>query len=532
MKIMTECVDVLIVGAGPTGMMMAAECKRHGLTVRLVEKGSSYGDVSRAVAIQARTLEFLHHAGIVAPFLEQGLKIQAARPFVEETQLPPIPFEKLPSRYPFVLSLQQSKTEKILKDHLSALGVVIEQGIEFLSFQERNQEVEISLFETSSGKELKAIAKYLVSCEGAHSKIRRQLGLAFEGRAFQEVFSLADLEISWAYPHNEVRIFLEKEGFLAVIPLPEENLYRVIFQGEPGQDPSHEEVAEKLKSCVRVSTEIGQIFWKANFHINSRMIHSYRRGSIFLAGDAAHIHSPAGGQGMNTGLQDAVNLAWKIAFVCKRGASSKLLDTYDLERRKVGKTLLRATAAASYMASAKSPFLLFLREKILRLLTKSSFVRRYIALSLSELGICYPRNLITKDPYFGFKGPKAGFRAPDGLVICKKKSSSLYELWQNSGSFHLLIFLRSGNQDLQKKIEDLSFAWLSITVVVNGSMSYIEEEGMQVCIDPIGKLHKDYGVSGKGGVYIIRPDLYIGYRSVKLEEKKIRNYFKKMGIYG
>lgn len=225
---MSDVIEVLVIGAGPTGILMAAEAVRHGLSCRIIDKGGSYVDRSRAIGIQARTMEIFGHLNIAKDFLAQGIQIQAANPISHFQRLAQIPLSTLSSPYPFVLSLEQSKTEEILAKYAATLGIRIEKGIECIQLMQNAQEIEVVL--QQSGKEERVKASWVIGCDGAHSQVRKQLGIAFAGKAFADVFSLADVHILWEYPHSEVSIFLNAKGFLAAIPLPEPNRYRLIFQ--------------------------------------------------------------------------------------------------------------------------------------------------------------------------------------------------------------------------------------------------------------------------------------------------------------
>ena len=301
-------IDVLVIGAGPTGLLMAAEAARFGLSCRIIEKNSAPLDKSRALAIQPRTLEIFDHLGIIDRFLAKGLKIHAANPFSYQKRLAHLPFDSLDSPYPFILSLEQTETEKILTDYLASFGVNIERECEFIDLSQDDECVTVSVRDKENIK-----AKWVVGCDGAHSLTRKLLDFKFEGEAFPTAFSLADVELAWKYPHDEFFAFLNPEGILGVIPMPGKNRFRLVFQLDRvlEGDPTLEDVQEKVNKSVGPGVVVSNPLWTANFHVNSRLVSSYRKGRVFLAGDAAHIHSPVGGQGMNSGLQDPYNLDWQ-----------------------------------------------------------------------------------------------------------------------------------------------------------------------------------------------------------------------------
>ncbi len=506
-----KCVDVLIIGAGPTGLMMALEALRYGLTCRIIDKGTSYQDQSRAVAIQAQTLEIFGHVGLAESFLKAGLRVKAANPISSFRRLARVSFDILDSPYPFILSLEQAKTEKILEDHLSSMGVKVERGVELLKLHQGEGGVEALV----TGETLHAT--WVVGCDGAHSQVRKELNLSFEGKAFSDIFSLADVRIQWDYPHDEFFVFLNAEGLMAAIPLPEPSRYRLIFQLERCRDllkknrslpsgelreemvakPNIAEIQELLCKYAGSHVRVSDPSWCANFYINSRMVETYRKGSVFLAGDAAHIHSPVGGQGMNTGLQDAFNLAWKLALVHKKQAGKELLDTYDLERRAVGKKLLKATERASQMATLRNSVAIALRNVALSCLMRMTFFRKFFVKMISQTGIRYPGGV---------------FRAPNASLMDQDKPTDLYTLWSKSTSFHLLIFTGREMPDLTSIFEQIAHHPIIPIVIFQGDKLPLLPEGVRSCRDPRGSAHRIYGVKGSR-VVLIRPDLYIGYQA-------------------
>ncbi|MCH9624936.1 MAG: 12-dehydrotetracycline 5-monooxygenase/anhydrotetracycline 6-monooxygenase [Chlamydiales bacterium] len=481
--------EVLIVGSGPTGLMLAAELARYGIQCRLIDKAGAPTKLSKALVIQPRTLEIFQHLGIVERFLDRGLKLHAANPMSQKKRLAHVKFDHLPTPYPFILSLEQSQTEHLLTEHLTSLGVQIEREQELLHFEQTESGVVATVHNLSTQKEEKIHTNWLVGCDGAHSCVRKQLNLTFEGEVFPDIFSLADIHLEWEYPHDELFFFLEPDGVLGIFPLPEKNRVRLIFQNrallaktpsnagviETDQipPPTLEEVQAVVAKHMGSHAKVYDPQWLAHFHINSRMTKHYRKGTVFLAGDAAHIHSPVGGQGMNTGLQDAYNLAWKLAYVIQKKAAPTLLDTYELERQSVGKTLLEATKKATYAATLHNKAALYLRNTLANYLLPR--IQNKLATAISQIGIKYPQSSLTK-------GEKSGKRAPDALI--NGGETTLYQLWQGSKKYRLVIFSAQKNAlDECKKDYD-------VTVIT----------------DLTGPAKRAYGTNA---VYLIRPDGYI-----------------------
>ena len=432
----TEVVDVLIVGAGPTGLTMAIECLRYNLTCKIIDQTLKLSPYSRAIAIQARTLEVFQRMGIHERFLAAGLPIKRAN-IHSGNKHAHLDLKYIPSPFPFVLSIEQSQTEQILSNYFEELGGRVERPTRLLSYEERES---VIWAQTDQGV---IHAHYLIGCDGAHSSVRKAMNCSFEGRLFSDIFSLADVKIHWSRPHGELQIFLESEGVAAALPLPEKDCYRLIFQLKElrGRLAPHLQVEEGIitskevtlptlftieKLLSRYAKEdltLSDPRWIANFHINSRLSNHYRKGNVFLAADAAHIHSPVGGQGMNTGIQDAFNLAWKIAYVHHQFAPAVLLDTYEKERHQLGKTLLKNTERASFLVTLHSPLLLFIRKALLFRLLSFEWIRAKLAVALSEVNICYAHKSV-----------------PNLRLNRNGKEVDYFTLTEKSTQYHLFLF--------------------------------------------------------------------------------------------
>lgn len=430
-------VDVLIVGAGPTGLTLAIECMRYNLSCKIIDQAPGPTTYSKAIAVQARTLEVFQRMGIHERFLAAGIHIKASNIHFRHQKCVRLNLQNIASPFPFVLSLEQSKTEQILIDYLAELGCLVERSTPLLSYEEK----EGSVFARTDKGIIQA--KYLVGCDGAHSVVRKTMGCTFEGKTFSDVFSLADVEISWDRPPDELQVFFESDEIMAVFPMPEKNRYRLIFQlkrlrgllraGRPIDhgiissdeiaSPTLSEIEQLLASHTQEATPISNPRWVANFHINSRLSNRYRKNNVFLAGDAAHIHSPVGGQGMNTGIQDAFNLGWKIAYVHKQISGSALLDTYEEERRGLGKKLLKGTEKASTVVTLHLPGLRRILNCLLSFLLPFKTVQKRLASAISEINIRYVYKRVPNLTLLG-EGGEVGF----------------FTLTEKSKEFHLLLF--------------------------------------------------------------------------------------------
>ena len=352
-------VDALIVGAGPVGLTMAAELQRYGLSIRVVDKDSGRTDKSKAIAVWARTLELLDRtgAGVTQRFIDAGLKAAYTNIFASGEQIAHVELSSVDTPYKYILLIQQSETERLLEEHLAGLGARVERQVELKTFEQSSDVVTCTLAH-ADGSEETVEASWLIGCDGAHSTVRHQLGMSFEGSTMLTDFVLADLHIDGMQGAPAGNIYWHAEGMLAVFPLGGTR-YRVIADmGKSASQTIGEHRVPTLEEVQRILDVRGpkglvasNAVWMSSFAINERKVADYRAQRVFLAGDAAHVHSPAGGQGMNTGMQDAFNLAWKLALA-SRGlcAAEPLLASYSLERSAVAKMVLEQTGRTTTMA--------------------------------------------------------------------------------------------------------------------------------------------------------------------------------------
>jgi 2-polyprenyl-6-methoxyphenol hydroxylase-like FAD-dependent oxidoreductase len=404
-------IDVLIVGAGPVGLTMAAELARYGMSVRIVEKAAQRTDKSKALVIWSRTLELMDRMGCADPFVSAGYKVTTATIIAGGKQIGLVTLDGIPSPYPYALTLPQSETERLLGEHLSGLGVYIERSVEMTRFADAGDHV-VSTVRYADGGEESIESSWLIGCDGAHSVVRHQLGLEFHGDTQVSDWILADVHLDGEHRPKGIEVHWHSDGVLAIFPITEER-FRVIADSgtakgsAPRPDPTLEEVQGVLDRRGSGGVTVSAPVWLAAFRINERKVMQYGVGRVFLAGDAAHIHSPAGGQGMNTGMQDAVNLAWKLALVCRgEGAEAPLLGSYSPERSMVGDEVLKGTGIATAVALLRGGVQQSIRNHAAALLFGLSAVRSEIVNTMSEISVGYPKSLING------KGSHAGERAP------------------------------------------------------------------------------------------------------------------------
>lgn len=380
--------DVLIVGAGPVGLFLANECARHGLRWRLIETRSSQSEHSKALAIFPRTLEVFDMAGVVSPFLETANRVTWVAMVAHQRQLARINFTPEETPYPFVAMVPQDVTERLLVEELRRKGGAVEYDTTFLTAVQQDNHVRATL--DRKGERLELTAAFVVGCDGAHSAVRHLLNLPFEGAQYDVTFMLADVETNETLPADEMQLCPSEFGPLAIFPMSATRR-RIVATIEKAEDdaPSLDLVRKTMAERAPAGIEALSLRWSSYFRVHHRQVGHLRVGRMFIAGDAAHIHSPFGGQGMNTGLQDVWNLAWKLGLVVRGRGSDQLLDSYEAERRPVIKQVIAMTDLMTKAMGTPSKLAEAVRDTVIPVVLRvKPFEHRFVE-TLSQLSVAY-----------------------------------------------------------------------------------------------------------------------------------------------
>jgi 2-polyprenyl-6-methoxyphenol hydroxylase-like FAD-dependent oxidoreductase len=421
--------QVLIIGAGPTGLVLAAQLLARGISTRVIDKAVAPFGQSRALGIHARTLELLDTMNLADSFIARGHKVRRMRMYAGQKNLVDLGLGRNGSRFNFTLHLPQWETETLLRDRVRELGGVIERGVELVRLAQNGVTVDVTLRD-AAGREVGISSDYVVGCDGAHSRVRHELRLPFDGQPYAHDWLLADVALDGAGSEDAVHLFFRADGLpLTCIPLGGHR-WRVVMPNagdRAAAPPTFEEIQDIVARRAPWPISISDPTWLSCFRCHLRVTTSYRRGRVLLAGDAAHVHSPAGGQGMNTGMLDAGNLAWKLALVADRCAPERLLDSYGQERLPVASGVLAFTDRMVALMTVRHPVKRAMRNALLPAAAALPVVQQRIAGRLSQTSIAYaPGPLVRPDDIR--RGPKPGQRCADVDVRTDSGPARLHRL--------------------------------------------------------------------------------------------------------
>ena len=479
----------MIVGAGPTGLVLALWLTRFGVSIRIIDKLAASGTTSRALAVQGRTLEFYQQFGLAQAVVDRGHKVPALNLWVKSKPAARVPLENLGqglTPFPFPIIFPQDEHEALLIKQLSALGIEIERQVELADFEDRGAEIRATL--RKAGTEETGSYAYLAGCDGARSRVREVLGTGFPGGTYDHLFYVADIDAAGPPMNGELHVDLDDADFLAVFPLQQAGKARLIgsVRDDAAQDHEHlkfEDVRGRAIQNLRI--DVKNVNWFSTYRVHHRVAQQFRKGRAFLLGDAAHIHSPVGGQGMNTGIGDAVNLAWKLAASLKEPRSSPLLESYEPERIAFARRLVATTDRAFTAVISDSAFARFVRTKAIPALAPALFrlpaTRRFAFRTVSQIAVNYRGSSLSRGAAGKLQG---GDRLP-WVKVGQDEEHNFTALTSMEWQIHVYGDAAPGLQALagERKIPLRVFPW---------------NTGM-----------KPAGLK-RNAAYLVRPDGYIG----------------------
>lgn len=531
---------VLIVGAGPTGLTLANELTRHGVAVRIIDRELAPLTTSRALVVQPRTLEIFDDIGVIDEALAAGnpatsLTIAFRNKKVELDLAGMLSGPQNYTSYPALRTLSQHDTERILTQSLSKRGVEIERGRALIDLTQNGETLAVSL-RAADGSIETLRCRWVIGCDGTHSSVRKAAGIAFTGSTYRDEFIMADAEVEWQLPHGGLYGFPSAAGIFAAFSMAGENRYRIFGNvplgpqgpGAEYSEPTHEEFQAMLDERVPFPAKIIKANWVSRYRVHSRVVPVYRKQSVFLVGDAAHVHSPAGAQGMNTGIQDAYNLAWKLALVQRGIGDDSLLDSYEAERHPVGIQLLKTTDRLFSAFVGHNPL-----SKIARgwlgplvagqLLARPWFRRWFVGL-LAQLRLRYPNSPLNAQEGGGWSdAPAPGDRAREADVLVGGQPQRLYRTLR--GTHHtVLLFTGLDEQarpavELCRIAEQIEHAYPRLVRARVITAERFADHPMALG-DPMRSAHRQYGVDA-ACAFVIRPDAHIGYRGKTVDVDRL-----------
>jgi len=494
--------DVLVVGAGPTGLVLALWLTKQGVRVRIIDKSEGPGTTSRALAVQARTLELYRQLDLTDEVLLEGYRVPAINLWVRGKNEARVSFgtisEGLTPYGPFVYP--QDEHERLLVARLEALGVAVERKTELVSFTETGDRI-VATVQGQHGEPENCEVRYLAGCEGAHSVVRKTMAVGFSGGTYQQIFYVADVEAAGPAMDGELHIDLDESDFLAIFPLKGRGRARLVgtVRGERAahaESLKFEDVSGRARENMKVN--VTKVNWFSTYRVHHRVAEHFRKGRAFLLGDAAHIHSPAGGQGMNTGIGDAINLAWKLKAVLTGQATDQLLDTYEIERRAFARKLVATTDKGFTLATAQGRVADFIRTRIVPVIVPTLFkfetAKEYMFSAVSQIAITYRDSPISAGKAGEIKG---GDRLPWAPTPLIDNFEALRKIeWQlhvyGAASAELTTWCESNNMALHE------YAW-----------------------------HEAYEKAGlaRDAMYLVRPDMYVAFAAENQDPIMLAQYF-------
>jgi 2-polyprenyl-6-methoxyphenol hydroxylase-like FAD-dependent oxidoreductase len=502
---MMRC-DVLIVGAGPTGLVLALWLTRMGVSVRIIDETEQPGTTSRALAVQARTLELYRQLDLTEVVLERGHRVPGINLWVRGERATRVSFETIADGLtpygPFIFP--QDQHERLLSERLAAAGVNVERSTELMRFSVTADAVSATL-RKPDGQEDTCEVAYLAGCDGARSVVRQGIAAGFPGGTYEQLFYVADVDAAGPALDGELHIDLEEADFLAVFPLKGHGRARLVgtVRGERAAHPDSLRFADvSARAIDNLKVEVGAVNWFSTYRVHHRVTDRFRDGRVFLLGDAAHIHSPAGGQGMNTGIGDAINLAWKLRDVLSGCAPDRLLDTYQSERSAFARRLVATTDRGFTLATAESRTADFVRTRIVPFLVPALFklevAREYLFSAVSQIVIAYRDSALSA-------GQAGAIHGGDRVPWAKAERSDNFDTLTTT-NWQLHVY-----GTLSARLSE----WCASRVVTHAFSWEAAHEA--------AGFHKD-------GMYLVRPDAYVAFAAAEQDPALLERYLAEWGL--
>jgi len=509
--------EVLIVGAGPTGLMLANQLARRGIAALIIDRHSGPAQQTRALGVQARTLEIYSKLGVVDRALELGKRATGANLWAEGRKTAHVPLGaagRSLTPYPYILILGQDDNERIMGDRLHEAGMSVQWNTELTGLEQGADSVTATLKLPDGGSKT-ITAAWVAGCDGARSAVRDLCGITFPGAPYEHVFYVSDTEVTGTMVPDEVNVYLWQSGFHLFFPMRGQDHWRIVgivpadLRGK--SDVKFEDLVPSLRSEAGAALSIKACSWFSTYRIAHRAASRFRAGRCFLLGDAAHIHSPMGAQGMNTGLQDAYNIGWKLALVAKREAGAALLDSYEAERIPIAQRLLETTDRAFRVVVSDSALAGIVRSKVIAriaafLMSFEKF-QRFAFRTVSQTGIHYRSSRVSQS-LDGIAGdaPRAGDRFP----------------W-------LQLELGTGGpaEDVYKKFDDARFDLFVFGQPALPEALPGEGDLLRTHVVPADAANDAELARAKiprPSFYLVRPDGYIGLSGARVDRDAIARY--------
>ncbi|KTD56589.1 FAD dependent oxidoreductase [Legionella santicrucis] len=533
---MDKC-SVLIVGAGPTGLMAACEMARYGISFRIVEKKSEPTKTTNAAGIHTRTLELLDHIGLVDKFVAAGLKSDLMVLYSGQNKLAQISLQTDSSLFKYILMLPQSFTELFLNERLEELGHHVEREREVIGIKQENNGI-ISTIKHSDGSIETIESDWIIGCDGYHSIVREQSQIPMAGADIDKEFFVADVRVQTNAIPNAVIMYFTKGTVLGLFPLAGDekgnDKYRIVANTNlPGIKKlfNDQEIKELVYNHTAKQCTVTEVLWSSPFWIHSKIAERLHQGRAFIAGDAAHVHSPAGAQGMNTGLQDIYNLAWKLALVIQKKADPSLLDSYQDERYRIMKYVVGVTHKLSFLALTTNRFVIAIRDFMMKNVGgRSKIFQDKLTKYVVQLAWNFRNSpIVDKDTKGRSCLPKPGDLAPN---VQLQTDTTLFDSLRNT-QHNLLIFTGLSPNAATLNNINLTYQWINAHAkeLIKPHIIAAQKSDFSCAIDDYTlDIHHRYNVT-KPCLCLIRPDRYIALFKEGTDYHLVQDFFNRIRIF-